>query len=210
MKRKEYSKHFSPELKKKLAELETGLNFDNYDILKNSTDLTTTQKKALTKIETSLRAGNKAIYNPEQLYHIIQEYKIYVENQCVEFQIPKTDINGNVISIQKKKPPTIFGFCLFADIPSMIFWDYMNGKGREGHNIKEYIYVAHELTDYINNYLLEGSITGDINANIAKFAMINQGSGFQDVTHIEVNHNVDNKPKWLKDTIQIEDADVID
>lgn len=127
--------------------------------------------------------GRDYKYQPEELW---EEFKQYVEwvNDTPWYKneaIKSGDMAGTIIPIPTRKPLTIEGFCLFADIVHKTFMDYEKRK--------DFVTVVTRIRGAIENDQLEGASVGAYNPNI-----IARKLGLQDKQQTEHTGEIIVKP----------------
>lgn len=139
-------RNFEPELQKQLLELENE-RLNTYAINTENPNIKVIPKIPSHHINQQNKLGKPLTWTPKQLELIAIEWINENINKIISVQIPKADINGNVVTMEKPMPLTINGFCLFAGISFSLFQKFDNAITDD-----EYNDLLLSNTININNY----------------------------------------------------------
>lgn len=134
--------------------------------------------------------SQKLYKEPKELHEAIEKWKHSVLNELIPVQIPKTDMDGNVITMQMPKPATIDGFCRENNITHRTFTNYCSASGYEA-----YFPVARALMDFCTSVILERGMMNIYPAAMVKFYLINN-SRYKDVSEVVHTDNEKKLPSW--------------
>lgn len=108
--------------------------------------------------------GRDTTYTPESLLDKANQYFQWcIDNPLKEQVIQKRKISRDEEAIEKHtieklRPFTIQGFCIYAGIVEKTFWNYSKRN--------EFLQVTTRIRDVIENQQFEGAASGFLNANI--------------------------------------------
>lgn len=110
----------------------------------------------------------KKFESPEELYNAIELWKAKVKDEVITVQVPKADRDGNIIMMDRKRPPLIDTFCRDHGITYDTFANYCRKPGYEA-----YFGVARALVDHCNATILEYAMLGLVPEKSAMFYLVN-------------------------------------
>lgn len=118
--------------------------------------------------------------DPDQVWKIYQDYLNHIANTPMYRNelIKSGERAGEQIPVRIDVPPNIWGFCLFANIDRVTYYDYVNGNS-ENLN-KELINIFTRVDDDIKQKQITGAAVNLYNANIV--ARLN---GLKEVQQVE-------------------------
>ena len=136
--------------------------------------------------------GRPKSLTPDQLRDHIVGFVEMCETEQQLIEIPKANMKtGEVIKLNKPKPPLIESFCIYAGISIEVFRRMTKEVGYEAYHSH-----AREMVNYCITKVLEYMHLGIISEATAKFYLINN-SIYKDVSSIEIDITDKNKPAWL-------------
>lgn len=133
----------------------------------------------------------KKFGSPEEFQQVVDTWIKKVKDEVITVQIPKTDRDGNIIIMERRRPPLIDTFCRDHGITHQTFWNYCNTAGYEA-----YFEIARTLIDYCNATILEYAMLGIVPENSAKFYLVNN-SRYKDVSEVVHQDNSKTLPAWI-------------
>ena len=106
-----------------------------------------------------VRSGRPPEYTPEGLLQRANEYFEWVEQNPFKEEVI-FHAQGLITKdyVTKKRPLTLEGFCIYANIVKKTFWTY--------ERTQDFIQVTSYIRETIENQQLELASTGFLNANI--------------------------------------------
>ena len=118
--------------------------------------------------------------DPKEVWALYERYLIHLsENPMYRNELIKSgDQAGKQIPVRVDVPPNIWGFCLFANIDRVTYYDYVNGNSENLD--KELINIFTCVDDDIKQKQITGATVNLYNANIV--ARLN---GLKDVQQVE-------------------------
>ena len=118
-------------------------------------------------------------FTADQLNDIFIRYKADLKNKTFTKKIYDQK-NSCVVDIELQRPPTIQGFCMFADMNIQTFYNLMNGDSENIDN--QIIEIITHVKVFIQEYQISGAILNELNPNIV--ARLN---GLNDTINVESN-----------------------
>lgn len=104
--------------------------------------------------------------DPKEVWDLYQRYLIHLsENPMYRNELIKSgERAGEQIPVRVDVPPNIWGFCLFANIDRVTYYDYLNGNSENLD--KELINIFTRVDDDIKQKQITGATVNLYNANI--------------------------------------------
>lgn len=140
---------------------------------------------------------DKIFATPEIMWDAACEYFSYItDNPLQEQQIIKYKDDYEKVTVDKMRPFTLMGLCLFLGVNVQYFTDFEESlKGKNDKIAKDFSLVVTHIRETIYNQKFEGASAGFFNPNI-----IARDLGLMDKTDITTNGKEINIPliEWVK------------
>lgn len=130
--------------------------------------------------------------DPDQVWKIYQDYLNHIANTPMYRNelIKSGERAGEQIPVRVDVPPNIWGFCLFANIDRVTYYDYVNGNS-ENLN-KELINIFTRVDDDIKQKQITGATVNLYNqAIVARLNGLTESIKVENATPEQINITID-------------------
>jgi len=126
--------------------------------------------------------------NPDEVWNLYQKYLIHLKKNPMHRNelIKSGERAGEVISVEVPVPPNIWGFCLFADMDRVTYYDYLNGNSENLD--KELINIFTRVDDDIKQKQITGATVNLYNqAIVARLNGLTESIKVEQTTPEQIN-----------------------
>ena len=130
--------------------------------------------------------------HPDEVWKLYQNYLIHLKKNPMHRNelIKSGDRAGDVISVEVPVPPNIWGFCLFADIDRVTYYDYLGGNSENLD--KELINIFTRVDDDIKQKQITGATVNLYNqAIVARLNGLTESIKVENVNPEQINISID-------------------
>lgn len=128
---------------------------------------------------------------PNQIWELYKSYLVDLKNQSLYRPelIKSGERAGEVIQVEITVPPTILGFCIFAEIDKQTYYNYISGNSENIDTKLIDIFTC--VDDDIKNKQITGATVNMYNGNIvARLNGLNETVNVNADTNSNININI--------------------